>query len=315
MKGKLKLISFLLLIINIFCLKEAKDFLKEFIKTTKGKVIDNFPEQCLGKFFEYHFLLLKKNYKENNFEQLLKNIENIAIDIFLNCPNYELISIFNETDFEKMSSLPSIQVYKNIFILGTKFYSIYKNETLTGSSLGKLFGDIINMFKENVTDIKELKSDKNTTDINSYLDNIEQYFDIIGGIFIGMKEKDDGNESKCYNDIIKGKSKIIEHIKDGIKNMDKDKGIGKMITKILFNLITVEGLVVDCNLLSFGSNIISKITSIKDMTELFNSVMQNNMLYLLYLEQIVDSFKKNDMKNLGKYIGKILSNLFDFHVK
>ena len=130
-----------------------------------------------------------------------------------------------------------------------------------------------------------------------------------------MKEKDDGNESKCYNDIIKEKSKIIEHIKDGIKNMDKDKGIGKMVTKILFNLITVEGLVVDCNLLSFGSNIISKVTSIKDMTELFNSVMKNNMLYLLYLEQIVDSFKKNDMKNLGKYIGKILSNLFDFHVK
>ena len=107
----------------------------------------------------------------------------------------------------------------------------------------------------------------------------------------------------------------MNHIQEGFKNMDKEKGIGQMITTILFNLITVEGLVVDCNLLSFGSNIISKLTSVKDLTELINSMMQNSTLYILYISQLADSFRNNNMKDVGKYIGKILSNIFDFHVK
>ena len=130
-----------------------------------------------------------------------------------------------------------------------------------------------------------------------------------------MKEKDDGSESKCYNDILKGKNKIMNHIKEGFKNMDKDKGIGQMISTILFNLITVEGLVVDCNLLSFGSNILSKLTSIKDLTELFNSMNLNSSLYISYITKMADSFRNNNMKDVGKYIGKILSSIFDFHVK
>ena len=318
MKILLLLIFFVLLINNIYSLNQAKEFLTEFIKTaSKGKVIENLSEDCLGKYFDYQYLLLKKNYKENNFEKISKSIENIVIDIFINCPNYELISIFNDTnlDLEKVFSLPITTIYKKVFFLSTKIYMSYFNATITGASLGRLFGEIINIFKENLSDVNVLEPEKNSSDKDSILDNINQYFDIIGGIFNGMKEKEDGSESKCYNDILKGKNKIMNHIKEGFKNMDKDKEIGQMISTILFNLITVEGLVVDCNLLSFGSNIISKVTSIKDMTELFNSVMKNNMLYLLYLEQIVDSFKKNDMKNLGKYIGKILSNLFDFHVK
>ena len=318
MKILLLLIFFVLLINNIYSLNQAKEFLTEFIKTaSKGKVIENLSEDCLGKYFDYQYLLLKKNYKENNFEKISKSIENIVIDIFINCPNYELISIFNDTnlDLEKVFSLPITTIYKKVFFLSTKIYMSYFNATITGASLGRLFGEIINIFKENLSDVNVLEPEKNSSDKDSILDNINQYFDIIGGIFNGMKEKEDGSESKCYNDILKGKNKIMNHIKEGFKNMDKDKEIGQMISTILFNLITVEGLVVDCNLLSFGSKIISKLTSTKDMTELFNSIIQNSKLYISYITKMADSFRNNNMKDVGKYIGKTLSSIFDFHVK
>lgn len=87
--------SFFLFLNTSICLQAAKDAFIEFIKTTKnGKVLD-LSEQCLGKLFDYHFLLLKKNYKNNNCKELSRNLENIGIDIFINCPKKELMSILN----------------------------------------------------------------------------------------------------------------------------------------------------------------------------------------------------------------------------
>ena len=304
-------------IINSF--KEAKDFLTEFIKTTSDdKIHFDIPEQCLGRFFNYHFLLLKKNFKENNFEKLSINVENMAIDIFINCPNMELIKILNETDFEDISSIPTkfkTKIYMKLLNLGTTLYNNYNNNTLTGAFLGKKFGELINLFRANYTNLNELESETSLMKNDSFSDIMNKYFDIIGSIFIGMKEKDDGSESKCYKDIIKGKAKIMKNIEDGFKKADKSKGIGSIITNIIFNLITVEGLVVDCNLLKLGSRIISKVTSLKEMKNLLSKIMETPDIYIEYLGIIFDNFKDNNINEGGKYIGKIISKIFDFHVK
>ena len=162
-----------------------------------------------------------------------------------------------------------------IFFLVTKIYSKYINDTLDGESLGRIFGDIINMFRDNITETNELQTEK-----KSVVDDVNQYFDILEGIFIGMKEKDDGSESKCYKDVLKGKTKILSHIEDGIKKVDKEKTISEIISSTIFSLISVEGLVSDCNLLIFGARIISKIASIKDINNLFDSNKANYKLYI-----------------------------------
>ena len=309
--------SFLILINIINSLKEAKDFLIEFIKVvSKDKIAIELPEKCLGYFFDYHFLLLKKNYKENNFQYLSKNIENIIIDIFINCPNYELINLFNVTELDNFGSLPDIynnpSLFFNIFSLGSTVYSQYNNNSLTGASFGQISGKFINLFRNG--SLNEIDSYNNSTENNSILKNLEGYFDIIGGIFMGMKEKDDGNESKCYNDIIQGKDEIIKKIQNSWEKVDKNKAFGSIIKEILFKLITVKGLFVDCNILGLGSKIISKMNT-KEIVTLIGKVLDNSTLYLSYIGQILENFKNNNMEEAGKYGGKIISDIFDFHIK
>lgn len=315
MKIEFLLIIFILLIISSFSLKEAKNFLIEFAKVaTNGETIDILPEDCLGNFFDYHFLLIKKNFKENNFENISKSLENIAIDLFLNCPTNGLFSIFNKTEFIDIFSLKLMdktRILMKIFNLLTNVYSQYNNNSLTGELLGNTFGKIFNLFKENYTELNEIDLENN----NTLLDSVNEYFDVIGGIFIGMKEKDDGNVSKCYNDIIKGKNEIIEKIQKSLDKMDNNKGFGDTLKEILFKLIGVEGLFIDCNLLGLGAKIISKFTSVKQMTELFSKIIEKSSLYMLYIGQIFEQFKENNMLEVGKNIGKIISNIFDFYVK
>ena len=193
---------------------------------------------------------------------------------------------------------------------------IYNHKDINGASLGRTIGRLLNLFKANYTEPKELNSNNTSISPGSLLDIKEDdYFEFIAGIFAGMKEKDDKKESECYKDIIKGKSKIMKKITEGMKKLDEGKGIGETITGILFSLVTVEGLVVDCNLLNLGSNIFNKVTSFKDMTELFMNLMVDADEYMSYSMQVYDNLFKKNLKECGKYIGKIISKLFDFHVK
>lgn len=320
MRNIFLLLILILLFNQSLFLQEARDFLIEFVKTTrKGKVLGKLSEQCLGKFFDYRFLLAKKNYKENDFRNLSKNVENIAIDTFLNCPVEELIAIFEEEDFIDVFSQDfDFNFYLKALSIGKiLLFDIYNSNNVTGTSLGKTFGKILNLFKVNFTEPKEIDSENKTLNNSTFLDNIkeEDYFEFISGLFNGMKEKEGGNESECYKDIVKGKDKIMKQINDGKKKLEEGKGIGETITSVLFNLVTVEGLVVDCNLLSLGSSIISKVTSMNEMTELFSKIMENSGIYIIYGGLIYDSFINKNLKDAGKYIGKIISKVFDFYVK
>ena len=320
MLNKFKLIALILLFYQVNSFKEARDFLIELIKTTKnGKILKNLSEQCLGKFFDYRFLLLKKSYKQNDFIGATKNFENIIIDTFLNCPTDDLLSIFDDNFFDYYSSDSEFdkKIYSKLKGIGRILLSdIYTSKNINGALLGRTVGKIFNLLKANNTEPKELNSNDTSISQGSLLDIKEDdYFEFIAGIFAGMKEKDDEKESECYKDIIKGKSKIMKKINEGMKKLDEGKGFGETLTGILFGLVTVEGLVVDCNLLNLGSNIFNKVTSFKDMTALLMNIMSDSGVYLLYGGLIYDNFLKKNLKECGKYIGKIISKVFDFHVK
>ena len=314
MSIKLTLIAIILLFYQANCFKEAREFLIELVKTiNNGKVLKNLSEQCLGKYFDYRFLLLKKSYKEDDFSTAVKNIENIVIDSLINCPLEDLLLVLenNILGNSSHSGLDSKLYYKALSIGRIFLSDVYNNKNITGISLGRTVGRILNLFKANYTEPKELYSNDTSISPGSLLDIKEaDYFE-----FIAMKEKDDEKESECYKDILKGKSKIMKQINDGMKKLDEGKGLGETMTGILFGLVTVEGLVVDCNLLNLGSNIFNKITSIKDMTELFMNLMLNSDEYMSYGTQVYDNFLKKNLKECGKNIGKIISKLFDFHVK
>ena len=320
MLNKFKLIFLILLFYQANTYKEARDFLIELVKTTKnGKILKNLSEQCLGKFFDYRCLLLKKSYKQNDFVNAAKNLENVVIDTFLNCPTDDLLSIFDDNFFDYYSSDSEFdkKIYSKLIGIGRILLSdVYANKNINGASLGRTVGKIFNLLKANYTEQKELNSDDTSVSPGSLLDiKEEDYFEFIAGIFAGMKEKEDEKESECYKDILKGKSKIMKKINDGMKKLDEGKGFGETLTGILFGLVTVEGLVVDCNLLNLGSNIFNKVTSFKGMTELLMNIMSDSGVYLLYGGLIYDNFLKKNLKECGKYIGKIISKIFDFHVK
>ena len=319
MSIKFTLIALILLFYQANCFKEARDFLIELVKTiNNGKALKNLSEQCLGKYFDYRFLLLTKSYKEDDFANAAKNIENIIIDSLINCPLEDLLSVLDKNllDNSTDSGLES-KLYSKALSIGRILLSdIYNNKNITGVSLGRTVGRILNLFKANYTEPKELYSNDTSISPGSLLDIKEDdYFEFIAGIFAGMKEKDDEKESECYKDILKGKSKIMKQINDGMKKLDEGKGFGETLTGILFGLVTVDGLVVDCNLLNLGSNIFNKVTSFKDMTELFMNLMMNSDEYLSYGGEVYENFLKKNLKECGKSIGKIISKLFDFHVK
>ena len=191
------LVILLLFIDYSFSLKEGKDLLKEFLKTTKNeKILNNLSEKCLGNIFDYHFHLFLKSYIDNNFESITKNLENMGLDILVNCPYIELISIFTKTEYEILSPLAfkfKSKIYSKILALGSVLYSQYKNNTLTASSIGGTFGKLLNLFKFDYDALYELEledeDEDDNTDNDSILENINnQVIDFFRGLFIGMKE-------------------------------------------------------------------------------------------------------------------------------
>ena len=319
MKNIFLLIIYIISINYSYSSKEAKNFLIEFLKATKNeKIIKKISNQCLGNLFDYNVLLIKNSFKENNIENLIKSTENLFFDIIINCPTYEFISIIKESQYGIISSLGykyKSKIYSKLLTLGTILYLKYNNNTFTGASLGKTFGKIHNLFKFEYSELYELVSEIDDNDIDSFVDILNnQINELFRGIFIGMKEKDDGKDSKCYNDIINGKKKIMSFLEKGVKKIEDGESVGEVLKNIGFNLVTIEGVTVNCNLLSIGSSILSKATSIKEMTKLVYKIMQAKK-YIIYIKQFYQKFKDKNMKDAGKYIGKIVSSLFDFNIK
>ena len=317
------IIIFLLFLIKYsFSLKEAKNFLLEFLKATKNdNIIENISDQCFGLISDYHFLQLKKSYIENDFENISKHLENILLDTLINCPSYEFISIFKQSEYEIFSPVAlkyKSKIYTKLLTLGSYLYLQYNNNTLTGASLGEIYGKIFNLFKFDYDTLYDLQvgDDEDNDEMELIINNINsQLFELFSGIFIGMKERNDGRESKCFKDIIKGKKKLLNIIDECFKKMKNGKSFSEALKSLSFKFVAIEGITVDCNLLTLGNSVLSKVTSIKEMNLLLYRMINNSNKYLTNIKQVIDNINNKKTKEAGKYIGKILSNIFDFNVK
>lgn len=304
----------ILLFNNAFCSKAGRDFYQEFLRTTfKDEVKDDLSEQCFGNLFDYYLLIFKMSYHQNDFMTLLTSFENIVYDsIFLNCRVKAIKNILENINTNLTSSQLTSLLYSNAFKLGKIFFYDLLSKNLTGASLGRVVGKIYNIFRINYTEPEEEPS-KEIADKAPL--NVEDYFGLIEGLFLGMKKEEDGKESLCYKDVMKGKDEIMNHVKKGMKGVEEGKAVGKMIRTILFNLMTVEGLVLDCNLLTLGGSVIAKLTSMKELMVLGDKILKSWKDYVQIFEKIINSFIAYDLKNLGIYFGKLISAIFDFYVK
>ena len=322
MKISYILIILLFLINYSFSLKEAKNFLIEFLKATKNdNIIESISDQCFGLISDYHFLHLKKGYLENNFQIISKHLENLVLDALLNCPFIQLVSIFKESQYEIFSPLGvkyKSKIYSKLLSLSSMLYLQYNNSTINDAFLGSIFGNIFNLFKFDYDALYDIQTedDEENVDIKLISNSINKnLFDISSGIFMGMKEKNDGKESKCFRDIIKGKKKLWSIFEECLKKMQKGKKFLEALKSLSVKFIAIEGITVDCNLLSLGNSILNKVTSVKEMTLLFYKMINNSKMYIGDIIKIIDSIKDQKIKEAGKYIGKIISNIFDFNVK
>lgn len=325
MKNIFLLIIFLIFIENSFSFKEAKEILIEFLKVTKNdKIIEKLSEKCLGTTFDYHFLLMKKSFIENNFEKIAIYLENMGLDILANCPFNELILIFTQAEYEIFSPLAfkyKNKIYSKLLTLGSTLYLQYKNNTLTPKYIGGILGKIINLLKFDYEAIYELQAESDedendNRDIDLIVDNINNHLvEFFSGVFIGMKRVDDGKESLCYKDILRNRNKLLNIVESVIKKMSKGQSLSQTIKNLGFKLITIEGITVDCNLLNLGNSVLSKLTSMKEFIQFLNKILQNSKLYLENVQKIIDSFKNKKIKEAGIYLGKIIKSIIGFHVK
>ena len=256
MKNIFSLIILLFIFNNIFCSIEGQDFYKAFLKATSDSELkEELPEQCFGKLFDYYFLILKISYYQNDSMTLISSIENIIIDsLVLNCPLKPIALLLNDINFNLTSQELTSTLYSKSFKLGQIIYNEYTNPNITASSLGNTLGKIVNLFRKNYVEPKAIKEEETQKNIvpNKKIFDENDYFGLFEGLFLGMKKEDNGEESLCYKDVLKGKDEIMKHVRKGMKGVEEGKSVGKMIRTILFNLMTVEGLVIDCNLLSLG---------------------------------------------------------------
>ena len=130
-----------------------------------------------------------------------------------------------------------------------------------------------------------------------------------------MKKEDDFGESRCYKDVLKSKDEIMKHIRKGMKGVEEGKGVGKMIRTVLFNLMTVQGLVIDCNLLTLGGSVITKLSSLKEIMVLYDKIIKNIGDYITIIKNIIESYINYNLKNIGIHLGNLISSIFDFYVK
>ena len=314
MKNIFPLIILFFIFNNAFCSKDGQDFFREFLRITNIKDENmTFSDQCFGKLFDYYFLVLKISYYQNDIVTLLSSFENIILDsIILNCPLKALNPVLKDLNLNFTSQEFKSTLYSKSFKLGQILFYEYANPNKTGASLGRTFGKIINLFRTNFVEPEE--TTKGVPSRKPF--DIEDYFGFFEGLFLGMKKDDDDTkESLCYKDVLKGKDEIMKHVQKGMKGVEEGKGVGKMIKTILFNLMTVEGLVIDCNLLTLGGSVISKLSSAKELMVLYDKILKNLGDYIVIFKNIFESYKNNDLKNIGIHCGKLISSIFDFHVK
>ena len=312
MKGAFSLILLILAFNNIFSESSShpgKEFYNEFLRVTnKENVGKGLSEQCFGRLFEYYFLIFKMSFYQEDFVTFYTSIENIIYDsLLLNCPLKSMEVLFDDLYFNSSAPDAGSQIYKKIFKISSILFEEFSGKNMNPISLGKATGRIYNLFRKNYVDPEEQNHQRKPF-------NFDDYFGLIEGLFSGMKKEDSGKESTCYKYVIKGKKEINRFIEKGIKGVENGKPVGKMVRTVIFNLMTVEGLVLDCNLATLGGSVLAKLSSTKGVQKLGEKFADNIVEYMTYLKYVFFGYRDGNLREIGLNSGKLISSLLDFYV-
>ena len=288
----------------------GKDFYNEFLKVTKKVEADkSISDQCFGRLFEYYLLVCKMSYYQNDFTTFYTNLENILYDsIVLNCPIKSMTELFEDLHFDTSDQNVGTQIYKKLFKIVMILFDDFSAKEITPEILGRTTGKIFNLFRKNFSE----EDDKKNQPRKPF--NFEDYYGLIEGLFSGMKKEDAGKESRCYKYIIKGKKEIERFIEKGIKGIENGKPVAKMVKTVIFNLMTVEGMLLDCNLMTLGGSVIAKLSSKKELELLGDKFAKEIVDYIELFKNAFFGYREGDLRKIGLNIGKFISSLLDFYV-
>ena len=304
----------LILTFNYVCnepgVHPGKDFYNEFLKVTKKIDADkNIPDQCFGRLFEYYLLVIKMSFYQNDFISFYTSLENILYDsILLNCPIKSMTELFEDLHFNTSAPDVGTQIYKKLFKIVIIFFDEFSAKEMTPEILGRITGKLFNLFRKNYSE----EDDKKNQPKKPF--KIEDYYGLIEGLFSGMKKEDAGKESRCYKYVIKGKKEIQRFIEKGMKGIENGKPVGKMVKTVIFNLMTVEGLILDCNLMTLGGSVIAKLSSKKELELLGDKFAKEVVDYVELFKKAFFGYRDGDLRAIGLNIGKFISSLLDFYV-
>ena len=313
MKVVFSLILLILTFNNIFSEPSAhpgKEFYNEFLKVTKKVDTDKgISDQCFGRLFYYYLLVLKMSFYQNDFTTFYTSLENILYDsILLNCPIKSMTELFEDLHFNTSAPDVGKQIYKKLFKIVMIFFEEFSAKEITPEILGRTTGKLFNLFRKNFVE----EEDKKSQPTKPF--NFEDYYGLIEGLFSGMKKEDAGKESSCYKYIIKGKKDIQKFIEKGMKGIENGKPVGKMVKTVIFNLMTVEGMILDCNLMTLGGSVIAKLSSKKELELLGDKFAKEVVDYIELFKNAFFGYREGDLRKIGLNIGKFISSLLDFYV-
>lgn len=289
----------------------GKEFYNEFLKVTKKLDADKvISDQCFGRLFEYYLLVIKMSFYQNDFMTFYTSLENILYDsIFLNCPIKSMTELFEDLHFDTSAPDVGTQIYKKLFKIVMILFDEFSAKEITPEILGRTTGKIFNLFRK---DFSKEDNEKKNQPKKPF--NLEDYYGLIEGLFSGMKKEDAGQESRCYKYIIKGKKEIEKFIEKGMKGIENGKPVKKMIKTVIFNLMTVEGMLLDCNLMALGGSVITKLSSKKELELLGDKFAKEVVDYIEYFKNAFFGYREGDLRKIGLNVGKFISSLLDFYV-
>ena len=289
----------------------GKDFYNEFLKVTKKVDADkNISDQCFGRLFEYYLLVIKMSVYQNDFITFYSSFENILYDcILLNCPMKSMTELFEDLHFNTSAPDVSTQIYKKIIKIAIIFFEEFSNKEITPEILGRTIGKLFNLFRKNYAEEDDNKKNQPKKPFK-----IEDYYGLIEGLFSGMKKEDAGKDSSCYKYVLKGKKEIQRFIEKGMKGIENGKPVGKMVKTVIFNLMTVEGLILDCNLMTLGGSVIAKFSSQKELELLLDQFTKEIVNYIELFKNAFFGYRDGDLRAIGLNIGKFISSILDFYV-
>ena len=139
---------------------------------------------------------------------------------------------------------------------------------------------------------------------------VDDIYDAVVALFRGMAETE---QATCAGVLEKQKDKILEIVYAAIDEAKSGTDISTVIQNAVQKLMSVDGLVSECNVLAMPA-IVTKVTTKEGLVEIFQAAIDNIDKIYDYGTNIKDAIIAKDYNKAAENLGHILSIVLDFQV-